>query len=76
MKNNFIRQQWRIWLLCLSSLGAGTAAAQAPRPFPAGLDSSYLAEFRALEKLYDATNGDNWTGWTATNRWFTADLST
>ncbi len=40
--------------------------AQAPRPFPAGLATCLEDDFRELEKLYDATEGNTWknkTGW-------------
>jgi uncharacterized repeat protein (TIGR01451 family) len=47
--------------------------AQAPRPFPAGLATCLEDDFRELEKLYDATEGNTWTNKTG---WFTEkDLS-
>jgi Secretion system C-terminal sorting domain/Leucine Rich repeats (2 copies) len=49
------------------------AEAIALRPFPVGLPPFLETDFRQLEALYNATNGDNWTNHT---NWFTADMST
>ena len=38
------------------------------RPFPVGLPTCLQTAFRDLEKLYDATGGDNWTH---KDNWFT-----
>ena len=40
------------------------------RPFPNGLPVCQQTAFRALEKLYDATNGNNWIDHT---NWFTVN---
>ena len=42
------------------------------RPFPVGLPTCLEDDFRELEKLYDATNGDNWTDKTG---WFSANMA-
>ncbi|MEN9609799.1 MAG: hypothetical protein RLZZ628_613 [Bacteroidota bacterium] len=43
------------------------------RPFPVGLPPFLEEDFRQLEALYDATNGD---AWVHHENWFTADMST
>jgi gliding motility-associated-like protein len=43
------------------------------RAFPVGLLTCLEDDFRELEKLYDATNGDNWTDKTG---WFSANMTT
>jgi uncharacterized repeat protein (TIGR01451 family) len=55
-------------LFVLVLLSFAQSFAQAPRPFPAGLPTCLEDDFRELEKLYDATGGDNWTNKTG---WFT-----
>ncbi len=45
----------------------------AQRPFPAGLPTCLEDDFRELEKLYDAANGDSWTNKT---NWFSNNLAT
>jgi gliding motility-associated-like protein len=63
----------RITINCTT--GASTPSVSAAfttlgRPFPVGLRTCLEDDFRELEKLYDATNGDNWidkTGWFSAN---------
>ncbi len=43
------------------------------RAFPVGLPTCLEDDFRELEKLYDSTNGNNWTDKTG---WFSANIAT
>lgn len=65
-KNLIYRLSLIVCLIC----SFDRLSAQAPRAFPSGLPSCLEHDFRELEKLYDATNGDNWTNKT---NWFTSN---